>query len=334
MSIVARPYSWSLRLATRRRLWPAAAGCAGVKQIGHRRAAAARIGAADRAGGSASAAAGGIGRHARALQSAQCTDFSAGIPIFDVGVSHDVAGMFGTPSGTADPCVTEPEDGALFPNNWLRPRVRVPGSTGVLKITFHADMEANDLVAYTSGESWALPKDIWTSSRRHIVEQDITVTVQTPDGRRDDGQVPGRARRRRRQHGVLGGESQPAAGKTGVENMDPATIVNDSMLDGVHRRRRDARSRDALKITDVKQQVTMQDGQTQGSHCIGCHTGTPDGDYVAFVDAWPWGAAFADVKPGERHGQRAARASRRGPARTGTTARRPRPSCSTRGTGR
>jgi hypothetical protein len=53
-----------------------------------------------------------------------------------------------------------------------------------------------------------------------------------------------------------------------------------------------------LKILDVQQQVALQNGATQGSHCIGCHTGTPDGDYVSFVDAWPWGAAFAGVKPG------------------------------------
>ena len=54
---------------------------------------------------------------------------------------------------------------------------------------------------------------------------------------------------------------------------------------------------DTLKITDVKQQVSLQSGTTQGSHCIGCHSGTPDGDYVGFVDAWPWAAAFAGVKP-------------------------------------
>ena len=99
-----------------------------------------------------------------------CTDFPVE-PMFDVGVSRDVAGMFGAPSGAAGPCVTEPENGTLFPNNWLRPRVRVPGSTGVLKITFHADKQANDLVAYTNGETWAMPKDIWmawrvTSSRK------------------------------------------------------------------------------------------------------------------------------------------------------------------------
>src|SRR4029079_18212988 len=99
----------------------------------------------------------------------------------DVGVSSDVASRFGTPS-PGGPCVTEPEDGALFPNNWLPPRVRGLGSTDVLKITVHADNQANDLVAYTSGESWALPKDVWWKLAHHVVEQDITVTVQTPAG--------------------------------------------------------------------------------------------------------------------------------------------------------
>ena len=53
-----------------------------------------------------------------------CTDFPKD-PIFDVGVSHDAAGMFGSPSGSAGPCITEPEDRALFPNgidtDWVKP---------------------------------------------------------------------------------------------------------------------------------------------------------------------------------------------------------------------
>ena len=87
-----------------------------------------------------------------------------------------------------------------------------------------------------------------------------------------------------------------AAGKTGVENMDPDTLKEDSMLMGFTVG--DESTVPTLKITDVEQPVALQNGKTQGSHCIGCHTGTPDGDYVAFVDAWPWGAAFAGVKPG------------------------------------
>jgi len=223
-----------------------------------------------------------------------CTDFSKG-PYFDTGVSHDVAGMFGTPTTGSAPCITEPENGALFPSNWLRPRVRVPGSTGLLKITFHADREADDLVAYTNGESWALPKEVWMGLASHVVEEDITVTVQTPGGGASSVKfqvAPVGAGGTM----VFWAANPAAAGKTGVESMSQDAIVEDSMLMGFTVG--DETAVPTLKITDVQQQVALQNGVTQKSHCIGCHTGTPDGDFVAFVDAWPWGAAFAGVKHG------------------------------------
>jgi hypothetical protein len=269
-------------------------GCAGVKMAPSGSGSAGATGNGGHAGVIGIGGFGGSGPPPIPPCVGLCKDFPTD-PIFDVGVSHDVAGMFGSSSSGAGPCVTEPEDGALFPNNWLRPRVRVPGSTGALKITFHADMEANDLVAYTTSESWALPKDIWMTLAQHVQKQDITVTVQTPAGGATSvgfqvapvgagGSM------------VFWAANPAAAGKTGVENMSPAAIVDDSMLMGFTVG--DESTVPTLKITDVQQQVALQNGATQSSHCIGCHTGTPDGDYVAFVDAWPWAAAFAGVKPG------------------------------------
>ena len=218
------------------------------------------------------------------------------IRIFDVGVSHDVTGMFGTPSAGPGPCVTEPEDGALFPNNWLRPRVRVPGSTGVLKITFHAEKQANDLVAYTTGESWAMPKDVWAKLAQHVVEEDITVTVQAPDGRRRRRSSSRSRPWARAAAWCSGRRIRPPPARPASRAWPRSDIADDSMLMGFTVG--DESTVPTLKITDVDQPVALQNGMTQGSHCIGCHTGTPDGDYVAFVDAWPWGAAFAGVKPG------------------------------------
>jgi hypothetical protein len=270
-----------------------AGGCAGVKPAASPGAGGA-VGTAGHAGNIGIGGFGGSGPMMPEPCVGLCMDFPTD-PIFDVGVSHDVAGMFGSPSTTGGPCVTEPEDGALFPNNWLRPRVRVPGSTGALKITVHAAMEANDLVAYTTSESWALPKDIWMKLASHVREQDITVTVQTPTGGLTSVKfqiAPVGAGGSM----VFWAANPAAAGKTGVENMSPTAIVDDSMLMGFTVG--DESTVPTLKITDVQQQVALQNGATQPSHCIGCHTGTPDGDYVSFVDAWPWGAAFAGVKPG------------------------------------
>jgi WD40-like Beta Propeller Repeat len=227
-----------------------------------------------------------------------CTDFppdpiNTNIPAIDPG-------MFGTPSG-AGPCVTEPEDGSLFPNNWLRPRVRVPGAA-YLKITIHADLEANDLVAYASGESWKMPLNIWQGLASHVVQQPVSVTVQLPSG--------GATTVKFQIAPVAAGGSMvfwsadPSA--VGKNLADPSittgAIVNDSYLDGFTVGDEStiavANGKPVLAITDVQQPTVDNNGNTRTTpRCIGCHAGTPDGDYVAFNDFWPWSAAFAGVTP-------------------------------------
>ncbi len=227
----------------------------------------------------------------------KCVDFESSTttnPVFGPSVDPSAAGKFGAPSGNP-PCVTEPEDGTLFPNNWLRPRVRVPGNTGLMKITFHADNETTDLVAYATGETWALPKDVWTNLAKHVVEQDISVTVQIQSG--------GATTVKFQVAPVGAGGSMvfwaadpTQAGKMGVETMTQAAVANDSYLAGFTVG--DEKTATTLTVTDVQQQVLTNDQHnTRTSRCIGCHNGTPDGNYVSFVDAWPWPAVLASVKP-------------------------------------
>jgi WD40-like Beta Propeller Repeat len=282
----------------------ASVGCAGVKPI-----ASSGNGGSSATGASVGTSTGGsTGAGGTVVAptgcNGQCTDFeptaSNPNPIFQVNVPTDVAGMFGTPSGSG-PCVTEPEDGSLFPNNWLSPRVHVPGNTGYLKITFHAAMESTDLVAYAQGDSWALPKPIWQALAVHIVQQDVTVTVQTP------GCGATSVNFQIAPVGAGGSmvfwSMDPAAvGKDLTSITDVTTIKSDSFLDGFtvgdSTTLWQSTQQAALWITDVQQQVPTQGGNTQASHCIGCHVGTPDGNYVGFVDAWPWGAAFANIQSG------------------------------------
>ena len=275
------------------------AGCAGVKPIatgGTGASSASGSGGTTASGGATGS--GGTTVIVPAGCNGPCTDFEPTAdnpnPIFGVNVPTSVAGMFGTPSGNG-PCVTEPEDGALFPNNWLPPRIHVPGysSSGFLKITFHAEMESTDLVAYSQGDSWALPKPIWQNLAQHIVEQDVTVTVQTPGGGATvvhfqvapvgaGGSM------------VFWSADPNAVGKVS-NTADPSTIVDDSKLLGFSVG--DNSTVDTLTILQVQQPTGTQGGNTQPSHCIGCHVGTPDGSYVAFVDAWPWSAVFAGISP-------------------------------------
>src|SRR5690349_4963463 len=53
---------------------------------------------------------------------ANCTDFPADTIMGD-GVPADAPSRFTADASGAGPCITEPQDGSLFPANWLRPRV-------------------------------------------------------------------------------------------------------------------------------------------------------------------------------------------------------------------
>src|SRR4029077_19203371 len=119
-----------------------------------------------------------------------CTDFPA-TPIIDmpaggsappanVGTTFGSAGS-GSPSG--GPCLTDPEDGSLFPKNWLRPRFALTPGTGedTFEIRLHADVEANDLVVYTTANVWTMPGTIWSALSTKVVDQPITVSVRGLD---------------------------------------------------------------------------------------------------------------------------------------------------------
>ena len=282
-------------------------GCAGVKP--HATSGSGGSGATG-SGGSHVTGGGGTSVIVPTGCNGQCTDFEPTQtnpnPIFAINVPTDVGGMFGSPSGSGL-CMTEPEDGSLFPNNWLAPRVHVPGAptSGYLKITFHADMESTDLVAYAQGDSWALPTPVWQNLAEHIVEQPITVTVQEPSGA--SMSVAFQIAAVGAGGSMVFWSADPmAVGKDLSDSTSPptfseASIVNDSYLDGFTvgdaSTIAQANGTPVLRITDVQQPTVGQNnGATRTApRCIGCHAGTPDGDYVAFNDFWPWSVAFAGV---------------------------------------
>ncbi len=275
----------------------AALGCAGVKSPPSQTTG---------SGGSGSTGAGnssGTGSGGSAVMpmtcAGPCTDFPSS-PILGEGVATDAPGMFGNPSGSG-PCVTEPETGTLFPNNWLRPRVRVPGNAGLMKVTIHSSLEANDLVAYSIGETWAMPKDVWMSLASHVVNSPISVSVQLPTGGATTVMfqiAPVGAGGSM----VFWSADPKQVGKMGVETSAQSAVVNDSYLVGFTVG--DETTAKTLTIDQVQQEVLTNGQQPRTSRCIGCHAGTPDGGYVSFVDAWPWPSAFANVTPSATaHGQ-------------------------------
>jgi hypothetical protein len=218
----------------------------------------------------------------------RCSDFPAA-PIIGEGATAEAPASFaGTATGSG-PCLLEPESGSLFPQQWLRPRIKWSGSTGLHRITIHSELEDHDLVAYTTKGSWALPKELWTNLASHVVDSDIVVTVRAAGGGESVSRFqiapvaatgsmvfwavePGEVGR-----DVTGTDEDYASELRGFSVGEESTVS-------------------VLKIAQVKQQSRDENGKRR-VRCIGCHAATPDDGFVGFVDDWPWNLAIAGVKP-------------------------------------
>jgi hypothetical protein len=220
-----------------------------------------------------------------------CADFQSS-PINDpkspTAIPSNPASQFsGSPSGSG-PCVTEPEDGSLFPYNWTRPRIKWTGVSGLVKITVHADIEANDLVVYTTADNWIMDKAIWDGLRVHVHESDISVTVRAASG----GATTVKFQI----------ASASAAGSIVYWAADPGSYWNqnvDTQNDATSILRGftvgEEGAVNALLLSQVQQPSRAQSANVRKPTCIGCHSATPDSGFVAFMDNWPWDSVIAGV---------------------------------------
>ena len=243
-----------------------------------------------------------------------CTDFPAN-PIMDSKstgtIPSNAAMLFGAPSNgstTDGPCMAEPANNALYPYNWLRPRVLwTPGTKAqtLFEVRFHADLEANDLVVYTTNSYWEMDKTIWQSIAGveggfpgPLVGQPITVTVRAMAGTSGTPTISNQA--------II--EIAPAVADGSLIYWTTASFdanAATTTLQGFHVG--DEGTTTALTPTQVQQQVWAGPGDggpfptsnpvpQEPVACIGCHTATPDGNYVGFTAQWPWPNAIASVQ--------------------------------------
>jgi hypothetical protein len=192
--------------------------------------------------------------------------------------------LFGAPAQGASsggPCLIEPEVGALYPDNWLRPRFRwVPASNeNLFELRLHVGNQQNDLVVYTTSNEWTMPKALWDRLRADSYDEAITVSVR--------GGVLA--------NGSLTGEAFGSSGAIGIAPVNaPGTIVYwtpspDTALKG-------------FAVGDESVTSVLLPGQVAeyGTTCVGCHNSTPDGNFASFAAKHDnWGNGFANITPGK-----------------------------------
>lgn len=245
------------------------------------------------------------------LDTQSCTDFPVNPLVDDAGaaVPNGATLFSNAPDTTAGnaPCLLEPADGALYPYNWLRPRVYWAAATGqkYFEVRFTSAAESNPLVVYTSNNYYALDKGIWqqiaglvTSGPGTLAGSTLTVSVRGSTG-----------------------SGNPSAPATATITIAPAIAAGSLIFWTTENYNNSATSTNlqgfnvgdegttlALTSLDVTQPVTgnpynkatgtVDTTQTVTNAqvwCIGCHTATPDGTAVGFTSEWPWSNAVATV---------------------------------------
>jgi len=234
---------------------------------------------------------------------ANCTDFDPVATASDAGVTaaqlnpdNIDPNLFSGAASGAGPCIIEPQDGSLFPRNWLRPRVNFfsGAASGVkYRLTFHADREARDLVAYASGDKmpWAMPQPVWHALATNVMEEDITLTVKASTGGESSVKfriAPAEVAGTLVFWHTTSYKAEP--GKSALYGFRPGDegVVSALTPEQIQ-----------TKMMGASGQPTTESGRTGTTAgtalCVGCHTSTPHGEAVTTTDDWPWNVAVSNI---------------------------------------
>jgi hypothetical protein len=220
-------------------------------------------------------------------------DFSS-TPVIDGNAPPNAAAAFGPPTqgaGLSGPCLVEPENNVLYPQNWLRPRFRwtSPGGQTLFELRVHIPNQMNDLLVYTTSTSWTMPRTMWDGVRMHSAGQPITVSLRggTQNGNTLDGEAMGSS---------INAEIAPVSEGGAIvywTTHDAAT--GNSALKGF--------SPGDETVGTVLTPTQAAQGQPTGAQCIGCHASTPDGEFAGFTytlndGKWKGGIALIDQDAG------------------------------------
>lgn len=206
--------------------------------------------------------------------------------------------LFTGAASSGGPCIVDPPNGALFPNNWLRPRIFFQPSVSqtLFQIRIHTSRQMNDLVVYTRSTSWEIPLDIWKALAASTWAEDITVTVSASSGSGSAASssttfqiAPANANGSMVYWAAVGD-------KNGLSWLEAFGVGDEGVTQVLRPSQVQSKlSRDQggnLTTRDPDNNVTVAAGSDL---CIGCHVAAPDRQSVAFLDFYPWPGVTARI---------------------------------------
>ncbi len=235
-----------------------------------------------------------------------CGDFAGGPygPDGTTALPADAAQTFaGSAAGSGGPCLLEPQEGTLLPNNWLRPRFSwtSTGTGDLYELHVTAPNQNADLIVYTDKTSWTMPQTMWLGLASHTQSMPIEVTVLSAhDGAVATGTSASFSVAPVGASGSLvywspQGSTNGGGSVAGLTTLYGFEVGDDSVNQVLG----------CGKVAGVLQcDIQTSDWETLDNglapepvQCIGCHTSTPDGDYISFNNYYPWGGVLAPGQP-------------------------------------
>lgn len=185
------------------------------------------------------------------------SDFPAS-PIVDDSLSGTSVSF--ADGSAAAPCVYEPESDAIYPRNWLRPRFswKAGADQDVFELRLTVKNQDKPLLVQTAKTSWTMSKEMWTALAAH--SNDVDITVEVRGGKRSGTSVTG----------VSAYASQPMR----IAPVEASgSIVYWTTT---------SKSLKGFAVGDESVVEVLKPAQVQGRSvdCVGCHTSSPDGDYI------------------------------------------------------
>jgi hypothetical protein len=230
-----------------------------------------------------------------------CGDFS-GTPVID----GDASTFTPSTATTGGPCLVEPGDGVLLPNNWVRPRFSWTGGTPPFELTLTSPRESHPLVVFTNSQSWTLDAATWQALAANAWDDGsgsdaIHLTVADADGSTTSQFfiAPASASGRIVYVAVSGdvpGWSWLESYPVGAEAPQVALTVPTGPYSASSTNTQWDWSRDNGGNLSTYNRVTDTPLPSPGNaQCIGCHALVPDGTSVTFQDFYPWEGAAASI---------------------------------------
>lgn len=194
-------------------------------------------------------------------------------PVRDAGVPAGAEEVFDRAPSPGGPCLLAPELGALIPRNFSAPRVvfEAPAGHNLFQVELRIPGESVPYRFITTRRDFVLPEQDWSLAREASIGQEVIVRVLS-------AQVD---------LSTLAVQDGPSAGSEGTITIGDVSAKGTLLYWTVDGDLDFGRTFFMATVAGANRSNVLYDSDANGGRCIGCHTSSPDGEFLALTAGNP-----------------------------------------------